>query len=271
MIQNFSYHTHTNTFGKFDGQNSIKEMIDRAKALGWSHMGISNHLIVHPEFKTPRRSVFVDYHQATEMYKRLIDEIRVAADKENFPVLVGFEVDYFRDPVWEKWFEHVVLNLGADYLIGSTHVWGQDETGFLFLELKNNAKSYTPEDIRANMGFYFDTQKALVESGYFTFLAHMDVQRRYQVEDGNLFQEQKHAIIEKIIKAKLPVEVNTSGLARGMAEPHPSIWILKELQKANIPVVLSDDAHHIDHLGRGFEQAEDILKNLNYTPRFSLK
>ena len=147
----------------------------------------------------------------------------------------------------------------------------QNKTIYLFLELKNNANPYTPEDIRDHMDFYFDTQKALVESGYFTFLAHMDVQRRYQVEDGNLFQEQKTEIIEKIIKAKLPVEVNTSGLARGMTEPHPSVWILKELQKANIPVVLSDDAHHKDQLGRGFEQAEDLLKSLHYTPRFTLK
>jgi len=269
VSQNFSYHTHTNTFGLFDGQNSIKEMIDRAKALGWSHMGISNHLIVHPNVKG--KCLFSDYVQAEDIYKRLIEEIREESIRQNFPVLVGFEVDYFRDPVWEKWFERVGLNLGADYLIGSTHIWGKDETGFLFLEPRNNVHPYTPQDMFPHMNFYFDTQKAMIQSGLFTFLAHMDVQRRYLVEDGTAFIDQKNAVIEEIIKAKLPVEINTSALTLGMTEPHPSVWILKKLQAANIPVVLSDDAHRADHLGRAFDQAEELLKDLNYTHRFQLK
>jgi len=270
MVQDFSYHTHTNTFGLFDGQNSIKEMIDRAKALGWSHMGISNHMVVHPDVKTGG-CFFPDYGRAEEIYKRLVDEIRVAAIKENFPVLVGFEVDYFRDPTWEKWFERFVPTLGADYLIGSTHVWGKDATkGFLFFTSDASGTPLPPEEIRPHMDFYFETQKTLIRSGYFTFLAHMDLGRRYKVDNGTDFKEQKEELIEEIIKAQLPVEINTSAFAFGMTEPHPSVWILKELKKADIPVVISDDTHSAVHLGFNFDKAEDLLKNLNYTKRLRL-
>ncbi len=48
MIQNFSLHTHT-TFS--DGRNSISEMVEQAKKLGWKAIGISDHLTVHPSLR----------------------------------------------------------------------------------------------------------------------------------------------------------------------------------------------------------------------------
>lgn len=279
--QNFSYHTHTNANGirgfdvcdqpeaGYDGVNSIREMIRAAKALGWSHLGISNHFIVHPEIR-PHLCFFNDFKKAETVFKSTVEAIRTVADQENFPVLAGFEVDYFRDPVWEKWFERFAPTLGADYLIGSTHVWGKDETGPLFFDQRNNARAYPVEVVRANMGLYFERQKAMIRSGYFDFLAHMDVQRRYGVEDGTLFRDEKMAVIEEIKKAHLPVEINTSGLGTKFTEPHPSIWILRELQKAKIPVVLSDDTHYACSLGAGFKEAEVLLGSMGYTYRFNL-
>ena len=44
-MQKFSLHTHT--LG-FDGQNTEKEMLAKAQELGWTHIGFSNHFIVHP-------------------------------------------------------------------------------------------------------------------------------------------------------------------------------------------------------------------------------
>lgn len=45
MMQKFSYHTHTNSFGVYDGHNSAAEMIAAAEAAGYTELGISNHLI----------------------------------------------------------------------------------------------------------------------------------------------------------------------------------------------------------------------------------
>lgn len=281
LPQNFSYHTHTNATGirgfdacdhpdpGYDGVNSIRELIRQAKALGWTHMGISNHFIVHPDIR-PHRCFFNDFKKAETVFKSTVETIRTVAEEEDFPVLAGFEVDYFWDPKWEKWFERFVPTLGADYLIGSTHVWGKDETGPLFFDGRNNAKAYPVEDVRANMGLYFERQKAMIRTGYFDFLAHMDVQRRYGVEDGTLFQDEKKAVIEEIKKANMPVEINTSGFGTKLEEPHPSIWILEELKKAKIPVVLSDDAHYANSLGAGFEKAEVLLERIRYPYRFNL-
>ena len=47
-MQKFSYHTHTNSFGLFDGRNTVEEMIEGAYRAGYTELGISNHLIYHP-------------------------------------------------------------------------------------------------------------------------------------------------------------------------------------------------------------------------------
>jgi histidinol phosphatase-like PHP family hydrolase len=47
--------------------------------------------------------------------------------------------------------------------------------------------------------------------------------------------------------------------------------MIAELAKTNdVPVLLSDDAHFPERLGQHFDEAEDLLKSLNYTNRFTL-
>ena len=46
-MQKYTYHCHT-TFS--DGKSSIKEMLDQAVRLGFTEIGISDHLAVHKNF-----------------------------------------------------------------------------------------------------------------------------------------------------------------------------------------------------------------------------
>lgn len=47
-VQNFTYHSHNNSQGIFDGSNSAEEMIGKAEELGFEAIGVSNHLCLHP-------------------------------------------------------------------------------------------------------------------------------------------------------------------------------------------------------------------------------
>ena len=42
-MQKFSYHTHTNSFGVYDGRDSVYDMIAKAQEIGFEKIGISNH------------------------------------------------------------------------------------------------------------------------------------------------------------------------------------------------------------------------------------
>ena len=95
-MQKFSYHTHTNSFGVYDGHNSATEMIAAAEAAGYTELGISNHLICKKGISRFSPQFFDDFKQAETVYLKTIDEIRTAAQKYKIKVYVGFEVDYFK-------------------------------------------------------------------------------------------------------------------------------------------------------------------------------
>ena len=48
--------------------------------------------------------------------------------------------------------------------------------------------------------------------------------------------------------------------------------MIKEMAKDGglVPVIISDDSHFTEHIGRHFNQTEQLLQNLNYTNRFTL-
>ena len=77
-------------------------------------------------------------------------------------------------------------------------------------------------------------------------------------------------ILEALKETHTPFEINTSGYDR-INRPHPDVWMIKEMAKNGgaVPVLISDDAHYTEKLGRHFEQAEQLLQELNYTNRFT--
>ena len=50
---------------------------------------------------------------------------------------------------------------------------------------------------------------------------------------------------------------------------HPTTWMLEELNKRGVPVIISDDAHDVSMLGQHFERAEKLLSELGYSNRFN--
>ena len=76
-MQKFSYHTHTNSFGVYDGHNSATEMIAAAEAAGYTELGISNHLICKKGISRFSPQFFDDFKQAETVYLKTIDEINI--------------------------------------------------------------------------------------------------------------------------------------------------------------------------------------------------
>lgn len=120
-MQKFSYHTHTNALGIFDGHHSAAEMIRRAEEIGYEEIGISNHLVYHPNLLTTSPMFFNDFDLLKKMMQKNVDDIRRAAEKASIPVYAGFEVDFFPSAMWRNAFEKLTETLNADYYVGSFH------------------------------------------------------------------------------------------------------------------------------------------------------
>lgn len=271
-IQNFSLHTHNNALGIFDGINSPLEMLQQAEILGWEEIGVTNHFIWHPHMPLAHRMFFNDYHNALDVHKQALESLNEAAQKVKIAVRFGYEVDFFPSNEWRDGFEKMMEELKPEYLIGSTHFLRNTDETFLCNIFHLNAlpTSTTKEQMHEYLANYWLNIVAAIESGYFAFIAHIDYCTIFNLCVEPEWDEYKLMVIESLAKHNQPYEINTSGYAR-VGIPHPNPWMITELCKRNVPVVISDDAHSIDVLGRYFSEAEELLENLGCTNRWSLK
>ena len=275
-MQNFSFHTHTNTLGLFDGHNSISEMIDAAYKAGYKELGISNHMIYHPNMHTSSEAqkndkmFHADKQKAKEIMSAVVEEIREKAKTAPIKVYAGFEVDYFPSKRWRDDFEDIISAAKPDYLIGATHfIRTEDES--LVLNLYHLKESNCSESEKENlMVYYWQNIIESIKSGYFDFIAHLDVCKLFNLGVEPKWNEWKRKVIDTLAEYNQPYELNTSGW-RKVGEQHPHIWMIEELNKRDISIIISDDAHTVEHVAYSFDRAEELLKEINYKNRYKPK
>ena len=262
-MQKFSFHTHT--IG-FDGRNSEEDMVRRAEELGWDKIGFSNHLMVHerieeaPMFQYAKKGGYSGIYSSSfdealakfEAHYNRIDELQ---DRTNVKILKGMEVDFFADKKWQKGFEEIVDYLKPDYLIGSAHFVEVDGVLYNSHDLKV-ASSIKQQQYLTR---YWQNVRATAQSGYFTFLAHLDLMKKVGLGQEDSWIEEEQKSIDVIRDVGVMVELNTSYFKKGN-EPYPSPRIMKMLADANIQVLLSDDAHAASQLGNNFDKAYNMAK-----------
>lgn len=270
-MQAFSYHSHTNSFDIFDGRFSAKEMVKKAEEIGYTELGISNHLCYHPNQSLDHPMFFNDYDKMEAVMLRLSDEVREAGAQSKIKVLFGFEVDFFPSLRWRADFDKFVDRVKADYYIGSTHfLRNDDETEIVNIyTYKYKGRSFSQEKKEQYIKTYWNNISEAIKSGYFDFIAHLDVYRLFDDFKDIVCPEELNNLLDTFEEYKTPYELNTSGW-RKYGEQHPNTPMLEELQKRGVPVVISDDAHSLEHLGGYYKEAEELLKKMNYTNRWKL-
>lgn len=271
-MQLFSYHTHTNIFN-FDGKNTTEEMISRAEEIGFKEIGISNHLIYHPNLCDKDNMFFTDLPTVEKTAAAIVENIRKAGEKSKIKVYAGFEVDFFPSRRWCADFERIRKSAGADYYIGSTHMLRDSEeknVHNMYHYYYKYERRFKDDILREYLSNYWQTVTEAVKSGYFDFIAHLDVYRIFRIFDHLNFEREIDALTDAFGEYKTPFELNTSGWSK-YGTQHPEDALLKRLRDKGVPVVVSDDAHSTSMLAQHFDRAEQLLKDLNYTNRWKLK
>ena len=263
-MQKFSFHTHT--LG-FDGKNTEEEMLSQAVSLGWEKIGFSNHFIVHhnienaPMYQYAKSGGYNGIYSSSfdeaiakfEKHYQKIDELR---ETSSIKILKGMEVDYFSDAKWHKGFIKAIKHLKPDYLIGSAHFIEQN--GILYNS--HDVKNAPLLEQKKLLHRYWQNERATASSGLFNILAHLDLMKKVGLGQELEWAEDEAKTILAIKKSGAIVEVNTSFYKKG-DEPYPSKRIIGMLAKEKIPVIISDDAHHISQLGNHFSNAEELISS----------
>ena len=187
-MQKFSYHTHTNILG-FDGKNTAEEMIKKAEEIGFEEIGISNHFIYHPNLQEKDNMFFNDIQKMETAAKKIIESIRQAALNSKIKVYAGFEVDFFPSARWRSDFEKIRKNIDADYFIGSTHILRDKDEQHIYNMYHYYYKSehrFKDDILQEYLSNYWKNIAAAIKSGYFDFIAHLDVYRIFKLFENNL-------------------------------------------------------------------------------------
>ena len=141
----------------------------------------------------------------------------------------------------------------------------------LVLNLYHLKESNCSESEKENlMVYYWQNIIESIKSGYFDFIAHLDVCKLFNLGVEPKWDEWKRKVIDTLAEYNQPYELNTSGW-RKIGEQHPHLWMIEELNKRDISIIISDDAHTVEHVAYSFDRAEELLEEINYKNRYKPK
>lgn len=269
MPQNFTLHTHTN---EFDGKNTAAEMINAADEHGMKTIGISNHFIVHPDIKQTKfypcavtggyDNMYNDkFDVATNKFKQHFDTLEhVAEQNKQIKVLRGMEIDFFDTISWHMNISYAIDRLKPDYTIGACHFIEYNGRLCNIHDIYNASITEQNEMLK----IYWDKVYRAIKSGMFTFIAHIDLPRRLNMGTDIQWAHAEQRAIHALADTHTPVEINTATYDKpGAPFPHPAPRIMEMIYNANVPVLLSDDAHKVSQICRHFDRAQEYLKQHN--------
>lgn len=262
-------HTHTDFC---DGTDSVHDMCRAAYDKGLSAIGFSSHAPL--PFRTA-------WHLSADRLDEYAETIRAAADEwaGKLDVYLGLEIDFISGRSGPA--DGRFARLGLDYSIGSVHYLVPDNGAEPFTvdgpyeEWERGVREGFGGDGEAAAEAYWSAVAAMVSSGGFDFVGHLDLVKKNNGSDGEkLFFDPAGAryraaaarAIEVIRRTQVVVELNTGALNRGsLKETYPSQELLAALREIDARIVLNADAHKAEHLAGYYDEALRTLRAAGFS------
>lgn len=263
---------HTHTFF-CDGHADVEDFCSEAFRKGFASLGFSSHAPI------PLAS---EWHLRLERLDEYLSDIRGAAERWSgrLDVLAGLEVDYiaglgaedgtdgFFGPSCRRF-----SDLPLDYVIGSVHYLSPAGSERFTVdgpaeEWERGVSDGYGGDAEAAAEAYWEAVAAMVRAGGFDIVGHLDLVKknnrgtRVFDEDGHRYAAAAEAALDSIADRKdsIFVEINTGGMNRGsIAEPYPSLRLLRALRDRDVRMTVNADAHRPEHLDGHYDEARRSL------------
>lgn len=245
------YHTHTPLCHHAEGEP--ESFVDAALAAGLREYGISDHA---PHIPEP----FDDWRMLESelpAYYQFITRAKNHAEGR-LPIRAGLECDWL--PGCESWIESLAARYPWDYLIGSVHYLGKN---FDFDNPKWLGR-WSELDVEETWSAYWKEYENLARSGLFDILAHPDLIKKFSYAPAGDLRPYYEPVIRAIADCGSAIELNTAGWHKPCAEQYPARPFLEMAAEANIPIVISSDAHRPEEVARDFPKAITLLKECGF-------
>ena len=263
----FSYHGGHS--GEFCGhaKGKLREVVERAVALGFTTYGLSEHC---PRLR--QQDLYAEEAPLTPAdLQRLFSAYILEANalKEEFrdriELLVGFETEALPEDDWAAQMRLIKEQHAFDFFVGSVH------------SVNGSYIDYKPEineRLCAEFGgwnalcrAYFDQVAELVSELKPNIAGHLDLIRRFRGQDVS-FDAAVWPSIERALNAVKEsgtlLELNATPVRKDFGPVYPSIEILQRARELEIPVTLSDDSHGPDVVGGALDACLRALSQVGY-------
>ena len=245
-----SYHNHTTSS---DGQDCAARMAEAAARAGLSEVGLSDHLVVHPQGRA------YPWAMGPERLGGYAAEVRRCAAEASLPVRLGIEADYFAETVEQT--RRLLAAQPFDFVIGSVHFAGD----FLVDAGHKRWALLTAEEREARWGLYWAAVAGMARSRAFDIAAHLDVPKRFGFKMLGETPAPALAALDAVAEAGMALELNTSGWSHPVQEPYPGAALLKQAHRRGIPILISADAHCAADVARSLGRGALLAREAGYT------
>ena len=250
-------HTHSNN--SFDAQNSVDDMCKTAIDKGLYAIAITDHCEA-PGIKIGREYKYGYFDESIpKSIKDATNAKAMYADK--IKVLRGLELG---EPMHDMECTQRAISYGElDYIIASVHnIRGYED--FYYVDFnENNVKQILKE--------YFYELAETAEFKHFDTLAHLSYPLRYiknklgYIVDLSEYQNEIDEVYKILIKNEKALEINTSGLYKGLGITLPDQAQIKRFKELGGKyVTIGSDSHCKEDVGKGIAEGIAIAKNCGF-------
>ncbi|MCL2494213.1 MAG: histidinol-phosphatase HisJ family protein [Oscillospiraceae bacterium] len=241
---------HAHTDNSFDGLHSAVFLCESAVARGLRALALTDHV----EMDFYRESDFD--RTARQSYFEIVKAR--SAFRGTLIVCAGVELGQPTYNLPES--EQLTQQYSYDVVLGSIHNL-RGEKDFWYMSKEEFAGGRAEAMLRA----YFDELLLLAQWGKCDVLAHLTYPLRY-IEGVHgipvpreTYSERLDAVLKAMVKNRLALEINTSGLRQKIAQTTPDEWVLRRFRAlGGTRITIGSDAHEAENLGAGLPQAMDM-------------
>jgi histidinol-phosphatase (PHP family) len=266
---------HSHEFNQH-GSSTLVQILDRAVERGFTTYGITGHAPPsEARFLYPDEvEAGLDLARRADQFHQYAAAATRAADQyaDRLTVLRGFEAEVVPSSSFVEDMRHLRDRFQFEYVVGSVH-WVDDVpidlTPERFLEVVERCGGLQHLLVR-----YYRLVAGMVDALRPEVLGHLDLPRLFSANEAAHRAPAVRAAVDEVLtlvaEAGILLEINTAGYRKGLGTPYPAQWTIGRARELGCHLTLSDDSHHVDHVGASYDEARELLLGLGIRTIFTL-
>ena len=250
----------------------VRRYCEQAQARGVTEIALTEHLFRFRQADAVLRGwwdddpnadlragmlAFWDEEQGGDLDRYV--EVVLAAKAEGLPVVLGLEVDYYRDRMHDV--RAILDGYPFDVLLGSVHwigAWGFDNFADGAF-----AAEWDARPIEAIWDDYTTSLEELADSRVCDVLAHPDlckISGRVPAVPDEFYDR----MAEAAARTGMAAEINTNGWNKPIAEAYPAPPLLERFRKAGVGITTASDSHTLRRIAERGDDVRALLAGAGY-------